>query len=134
MTPTTKRVFIFLTVLIAALFLTGAITLTVKDSVQDSGVLACQEMSANIEKGKSSTVQTKASDSDYEKVRKPYADSKYDDLRDAGIKFVDSVKQLDRAVDKNDGSALEPLIATKRYHDELRTACANHGSYVPRLP
>ena len=36
----TKRIIAFLAVLIAALFCTGAITLTVKDSKQDSGVTA----------------------------------------------------------------------------------------------
>jgi len=131
---TKKRVVIFMAALIAMLFATGAITIVVKDSVQDPGVVACQEMTENIEKGNPSTVQIKATDTDYEKARKPYAESKYQDLRDAGVNFVESVKQLDRAVDKDDGSALEPLIESKKYHDELRIACAQHGAYVPRLP
>jgi hypothetical protein len=132
MTP--KRVAIFLAALIAALFLTGAITLVVNDTSQDSGVKACEQMIKNIEKGNPSSVQIRSSDADYEKARKPYEDSKYDDLRDAGTKFVDSVKQLDRAVDRDDGSAWDPLIKSKQYHDELRAACAQHGAYVPHLP
>lgn len=101
----------------------------------DTGVTKCEEMARNISSNKKLDVSVKMTTEQYEKNRDAFANSRYPDLQDAGTKFVESVRLMDKLTDEElgNGQGLDVLVAMKRHYDTLRVACSNHGVYVPQL-
>jgi hypothetical protein len=127
MTRTTKRVVALAVALIAALFLSGAITLLVRDPAPDSGVVACQEMAANMGVSEANKgVRTPL----YKTAKDKFGGSKHSDLRDAGSKLLSTMELMER--EENPSLRMNLGFELMKHSEEVRVLCANHGVYIPR--
>lgn len=102
----------------------------------DSGIQACKSISEGKDphgKPTDSPDSTGASETftpeQYKDLRDVFADSRHDDIKAAGTKFVDVAYQAEGAGD----GALAFLMPMMTSYTELSTACANHGYPLPAL-
>lgn len=101
---------------------------------KDSGLAMCEAIRDG--KNKPANKDQKMTPERYQKLRKPFADSRYADIRDSGTKFVDLVWQL-AGTDTNKDGALGMVLMlggqTMQSYSSLSGACANHGVVIPPL-
>lgn len=105
---------------------------------KDSGLAMCETI--RDDKGKTtSNDNEKMTEASYLKLRKPFANSRYSDIRDSGTKFVDLVWQFAGATQKggNEDGALGMALVMggqlMQSYSSLSGACANHGVTIPPL-
>lgn len=102
----------------------------------DSGISKCKQMTKDIRStdNKLGDISVKMTPEQYRKNRDAFANSRYPELQDAGVKFVESVRLMDQLNEEEMGEeGLALLLATERHFNAVRTACANHGVYVPQI-
>lgn len=91
-------------------------------SIKDSGLVRCEKIQADIEDSKL-PLSLKNTDAQFADIRKDFSDSKYDDVRKAGEKFVDEYKGAVKAA----GSGGTPDAATLTDSaTTLIAACSKH--------
>lgn len=123
----------------AAVFIMLSISIAVArhfDSAKaDPGVQACQKLADNINHPKDSSKGSWTED-DYHKNRKPFEDTKYDDLKAAGTTIVDTIYGMSKHDDSNDtfNDSLNTISTIHTQWSALQLACAKAGVDVPALP
>lgn len=143
--PRSRRpLFILAGIVVAALVLVGGGTVAVLRAnnvgpFKDSGLAACEAIRDSKTKG-SSNSNDKMTAAKYREMRKPFADSRYADIRDSGTKFVDLAWQFAGSTgqnsNNNDGSLGMALVAVGQLfqsYSSLSGACANHGVTLPPI-
>jgi hypothetical protein len=103
----------------------------------DSGIQACKMVSEGKSPdgkptdGPSSEpgAEDEFTQEQYKDLRDIFADSRHDDIKAAGTKFVDVAYQASGAGD----GALAFLMPMMTSYTELSSACANHGYPLPAL-
>jgi hypothetical protein len=104
----------------------------------DSGVQACSNMVKNANKpdSGSSSAMTQA---DFDKAVKPFKESRYADIKTAGVNLVTTIYNMDKAsqTDTDDSAdlsgAMGGLMQVTTYYAQLQTACSAHGVDIPPL-
>lgn len=126
--------------LIAAIGATGiatgvAIAVSPSNFVkEDSGVTACKTISKNMVEKKSSDSKP-MTEADYNRIREPFENSKYTDIKVAGTNIVDTVYQADTQPDPNNiGGAIILMGTLQGQWGQLQVACSKRGVDVPQLP
>lgn len=110
--------------------------------LKDGGITLCEkfrdEMKATPTAGKKDPKPAESlSESEYHKLRDMFAGSRYDDIRDAGIKFADLIWQMQKMFDgasDDFGSALVMVGAFYSAYANLSGACGAHGVVLPPPP
>lgn len=124
---------------LAGLILAGIllVPLSIKwaqSAVGDSGVTACKTISKNMAK-KTSSDSKPMTETDYKRIRQPFEDSRYADIKISGMNIVDTIYQADTQPDpKNIGGAIILMGTLQGQWGQLQMACSNHGVDVPALP
>jgi hypothetical protein len=104
------------------------------ETTTDSGVSACKTMADNMAK-KQTASSKKMTEASYKKIRAPFENSKYADIKVAGMNIVDTIYQADTQPDPdNIGGAMILMGTLQGQWGQLQTACMNHGVTVPALP
>lgn len=108
---------------------------------KDSGIATCESMRdsrANgefVDFGDADDGTTRLTEAEYREFRSRFADSRYDDLREAGTSFADIVWQVSGA--QKPGDMLKALLLTGgriiQAYSDLSGACEAHGVTIPRL-
>lgn len=107
-------------------------------SVQkDSGIAACEDMAKRASDSASGEKTTETmTEAQYKDARAPFENSKYPELKIAGMNMVDTIKDASDTLNKNDADlATAMLVLTNLKTDwaALQTACAAHGVTLPQL-
>lgn len=102
---------------------------------RDSGLAACEAISKTAANGsgESSPAAALGGGDDRTALRKVFSGSRYPEIRDPGVRFVDLAMQLDGMGD-DAGLAALPLVGplTESYA-ALAGGCAEHGYNLPNL-
>ncbi len=99
---------------------------------EDSGVAACKAIAADNKMAGDNKDDT-FTEAEYRQIRKQFADSGDQAIRDNGTKIIDLAWQM-QSMDDDDGLAALPLIGelTSAYAG-LTGGCAAHGITIPPL-
>lgn len=138
-----KRRFTLALVLIMAgtmlVFTATAVTfgmyITNTGPLKDSGIKGCEQIAAkkNPVKGDNST-SSKMTATEYKSIRDIFNNSRYDDLRQAGTKFIDLLWQISNMPEDAGFAALGLIGPLYADYGALSGACANRGVVIPPLP
>ncbi|MEV6634299.1 hypothetical protein AB0M54_26485 [Actinoplanes sp. NPDC051470] len=101
-----------------------------KIAVKDPGIVACEAMAAGDRSYAGQEPDAKLTEPEYRKIRKVFADSRYDDIRDHGTKLIDVVWQAGQA-GENNLVYLQPLATQLT---GLQSACADQGIFINLRP
>ncbi|HEX5994281.1 MAG TPA: hypothetical protein VFY84_03970 [Jiangellales bacterium] len=100
----------------------------------DSGVEACKAMAANtktVSNTEPSGDEDKLTQEEYDKIRDLFADSRYDDIREPGLRLIDTVWGIQNTPrDDELGAAFAALGTMMQDMGSLRTGCKNHGVQI----
>jgi hypothetical protein len=123
---------IFTILILVSLTIYNAVT--AGTSSTDSGVSACQKMADNV--GKNNGDNKPMTEGDYRIAKFPFENSKYADIKVAGVNMVDTIYNLEKQSqgDEDLGGSMVTLTMVTTQWGLLQTACANHGVTVPSLP
>lgn len=107
---------------------------------KDSGIAACEELAADGNKGltggKSTTDET-MTEAQYRELRKVFAESRYDDIKDHGTKLIDVIWQVSQTTKGGDDAAMGALAylgPLTTHMSGLQSACADQGIIVNLQP
>ena len=106
----------------------------IKAAVQpapDSGLMTCQALA---ERASMPGPKPKLS---YQEVQGRFLTSRHSDVRDAGVKLIDTMQRVDMALNSDEtplSESMGAVMALRIAWSGLQTACANHGVDVPDLP
>lgn len=101
---------------------------------KDSGVAACEAMAKQLkesDKKDSSDDNDKMTQKEYDKLRGAFADSRHNDIREPGVRLVDTIWNLQNTPeDKLVGVGLLSMGSMMSDLRGLQTGCKNHGVQV----
>jgi len=96
--------------------------------LKDSGLAFCETLrdKVNTDESIDSNADGTLSRSEYDSIRHDLADSRYSDIRTAGVRWIDDIWEYVRT-----GGSYTLIAAIDSSYRSLRTACGNHGVHVP---
>lgn len=100
----------------------------------DPGVVACQDMADRQASGKKSSGNM--TEEAYHQARAPFENSTHSDIKTAGLNFVDSVWESQKALNTDDtdiATSFGILTKIEARYASLQIACGNHGVTLKSL-
>lgn len=102
----------------------------------DSGVTACQgiaDKAAHPTPKASSTKNNPMTEDQYKKNLEPYENSKYADIKVAGINVINTVYDMSRDTGADYSTNMANLYTLRDHWAALQRACSNHGVTIPGI-
>ncbi|MFI6820571.1 hypothetical protein ACIBJE_06395 [Micromonospora sp. NPDC050187] len=118
---------------VLALLLAGVAGTAIYQAVkEDSGITACKAMASGGEGNKAfdDDGDDELSEAEYQELRKQFADSDHEKIREHGTALVDIVWEVSRMKGDEAAGALAYLGPMSTHMAGLKTACANEGIQV----
>ncbi|MEU4566932.1 hypothetical protein [Micromonospora sp. NPDC023956] len=98
---------------------------------EDSGITACKAMAGEGDGAKAlDDGDDELSEAEYQKLRKQFADSDHEKIREHGTGLVDIVWEVSRMKEGEEAGALAYLGPMSTHMTGLKTACANEGIQI----